>query len=276
MTDEPPAHLIDWQGQDWTPDSGRRPRPTPTPASPRRPSQCPSIAPEWEDPAGVPIAAFLFGGRRATGRAAGDRGLRLGARRVPGRDHGLRDDRRRGRRGRQAAPRPVRHAAVLRLQHGRLLRPLARDRRSGRCRASCRKIFYVNWFRKGADGSSCGPATARTAGCSSGSSAAATARPRPSRRRSALVPTARRDRHRRTRRLTRRTWPSCSASTPTSGQRSCPPSTSTSRASATACPTSCASSEHASNGTSTPCHGTAPTPAQPCAHNEIRRAAARA
>jgi phosphoenolpyruvate carboxykinase (GTP) len=65
LTEEPPAHLTDWRGQDWTPTS-----PTPsshpnarftTPAA-----QCPVIAPEWEDPAGVPIDAILFGGRRET------------------------------------------------------------------------------------------------------------------------------------------------------------------------------------------------------------------
>ena len=84
-------------------------------------------------------------------RAARARGLRLGARRLPRLDHGLGDDRRRRRRGGQAALRPVRDAAVLRLPHGRLLRPLARDRRRGTAR-SCRRLFYVNWFRKDADG----------------------------------------------------------------------------------------------------------------------------
>ena len=64
MTAEPPAHVIDWKGDDWTPDAGARP-PTRTRASPSPAAQCPSIAPEWEDPDGVPVDAFLFGGRRA-------------------------------------------------------------------------------------------------------------------------------------------------------------------------------------------------------------------
>ena len=147
--DPPPAEALDWQGRPWTPASTEKAaHPNSRFTTPA--AQCASLSPEFEDPEGVPIDAILFGAR-AQRRVplvyeARDwqHGTFLGATLVVG------DDRGRDRQGRRAAPRPDGDAALLRLQHGRLLRALARRGRAAR--ASPPQIFRVNWFRTGDDG----------------------------------------------------------------------------------------------------------------------------
>ena len=150
MTDQPPAHLTDWKMRDWTPESGElSSHPNSRFCTPA--AQCPIIAPEWDSPEGVPISAIFFGGRRKTTvplvvqSRDWEHGVFLGATLSSETTAAATGQVGIVRRDPMAMLPFIGYHVGDYLQHWLTLGQTHDE-------SKLPKIFYVNWFRRGADG----------------------------------------------------------------------------------------------------------------------------